>query len=141
MSIAELIIGMSLAVLLVGMTIPKVDPGYMKAKWERRRLCSEIRYLKRRDLAGIEEFMRIDEVDGKTCYKILFRSKVLRKLDVDEDISVKTGIDMIKFQENGKPNKSGEINVIYKKKFYSITITPISGRILFKEGIYDDSKK
>ena len=40
------------------------------------------------------------------------------------------------FHTNGKPYKAGTVEINYKKKIYSITITPISGRVLFKEGIY-----
>lgn len=48
MSLAELIIGMSLVILLIGIVVPKADSGYMKAEWERRKLCSELRLLKRK---------------------------------------------------------------------------------------------
>lgn len=140
MTIAELIIGFSLVILLIGIVVPKADPGYLKAEWERRRLCSELRYLKRRDLAGLEEYMRIRKVNGKTCYKTLLKLKVIREAYVDEDITVRTSIDRIMFQESGVPNESGTIQVGYKEKFYTITITPISGRILFKEGIYSEDK-
>lgn len=127
-------------ILLIGLVFPKADSGYMKAEWERRRLCSEIRYLKRRDLAGLEEFMWITKSNGKTYCQTLFKSKVLRQREIDKDISVRTSLSKIKFQESGVPNESGEINVVYKNKYYCITITPISGRILFKEGFYSGEK-
>ena len=140
MSIAELIIGMSLVILFIGIIFPRIDSGYMKAEWERRRICSEIRYLKRRDLAGLDEFMWFTKSNGKTYYKTLFRGKVLRQREIDKDIDIRTVLSKVKFQESGVPNESGEINVVYKNKYYRITITPISGRILFKEGFYSDDK-
>lgn len=140
MTIAELIIGFSLVILLIGIVVPKADSGYLKAEWERRRLCSELRYLKRRDLAGLEEYMRIRKVNGVTCYKTLFKLKVIRECYVDKDVTVRTSIDKIMFQESGVPKESGTIRVSYKDKIYTITITPISGRILFKEGIYSEDK-
>ena len=45
------------------------------------------------------------------------------------------------FKSDGIPMDSGTIEVRYKEKTYTITITPISGRILFKEGIYSNDKE
>lgn len=140
MSIAELIIGLSLVILLIGIVIPKADSGYMKAEWERRKICSELRYLKRRNLAGIEEYMRIVNINGKTCYRTSFDLKIIKEEYVDKDIKVSSNIKKIMFREDGIPVNSGTIEAIYKNKVYTITITPISGRILFKEGIYSNDK-
>lgn len=141
MSLAELIIGMSLVILLIGIVVPKADSGYMKAEWERRKLCSELRLLKRKNLAGIGEYMRIAKVNNKSCYRTFFDLKLIREEYVDDDIKVASNIKRIMFKSDGIPIDSGTIEIRYKKKTYTITITPISGRILFKEGIYSNDKE
>lgn len=137
---AELVIGMCLMVLLVGLVIPKVDVGYAKAEWERRKLCSEIRYIKRRNLAGVNEDIRVTNSDKKSAYYIACRTNLLKKVEMPENIRMETLIDRIHFHTDGKPYKAGTVEINYKKKVYSITITPISGRVLFKEGIYSSAK-
>ena len=45
---------------------------------------------------------------------------------------------MIKFKEDGTPYPSGTtIRIIYKDTKKEITIVPISGRVLIKEGKYE----
>lgn len=141
MSLAELIIGMSLVILLIGIVVPKSDSGYMKAEWERRKLCSELRLLKRKNLAGIGEYMRIAKVNNKSCYRTFFDLKLIREEYVDDNIKVASNMKKIMFKSDGIPMDSGTIEIRYKKKTYTITITPISGRILFKEGIYSNDKE
>ena len=141
MSLAELIIGMSLVILLVGIVVPKSDSGYMKAEWERRKLCSELRLLKRKNLSGIGEYMRIAKVNNRSCYRTFFDLKLIKEKYVDKDIKVASNIKRIMFKSDGIPMDSGTIEVRYKEKTYTITITPISGRILFKEGIYSNDKE
>ncbi|MED9947311.1 hypothetical protein [Peptacetobacter sp.] len=141
MSLAELIIGMSLVILLIGIVVPKADSGYMKSEWERRKLCSELRLLKRKNLAGIGEYMRIAKVNNKSCYRTFFDLKLIREEYVDDNIKVASNMKKIMFKSDGIPMDSGTIEIRYKKKTYTITITPISGRILFKEGIYSNDKE
>ena len=141
MSLAELIIGMSLVILLIGIVVPKSDSGYMKAEWGRRKLCSELRLLKRKNLAGIGEYMRIAKVNNKSCYRTFFDLKLIREEYVDDNIKVASNMKKIMFKSDGIPMDSGTIEIRYKKKTYTITITPISGRILFKEGIYSNDKE
>ncbi len=141
MSLAELIIGMSLVILLIGIVVPKSDSGYMKAEWERRKLCSELRLLKRKNLSGIGEYMRIAKVNNKSCYRTFFDLKLIREEYVDDNIKVASNMKKIMFKSDGIPMDSGTIEIRYKEKTYTITITPISGRILFKEGIYSNDKE
>lgn len=141
MSLAELIIGMSLVILLIGIVVPKSDSGYMKSEWERRKLCSELRLLKRKNLAGIGEYMRIAKVNNKSCYRTFFDLKLIREEYVDDNIKVASNMKKIMFKSDGIPMDSGTIEIRYKEKTYTITITPISGRILFKEGIYSNDKE
>lgn len=141
MSLAELIIGMSLVILLIGIVVPKADSGYMKSEWERRKLCSELRLLKRKNLAGIGEYMRIAKVNNKSCYRTFFDLKLIREEYVDDNIKVASNMKKIMFKSDGIPVDSGTIEIRYKEKTYTITITPISGRILFKEGIYSNDKE
>ncbi|WP_300527786.1 hypothetical protein [Peptacetobacter sp.] len=141
MSLAELIIGMSLVILLIGIVVPKADSGYMKSEWERRKLCSELRLLKRKNLAGIGEYMRIAKVNNKSCYRTFFDLKLIREEYVDDNIKVASNMKKIMFKSDGIPMDSGTIEIRYKEKTYTITITPISGRILFKEGIYSNDKE
>lgn len=141
MSLAELIIGMSLVILLIGIVVPKADSGYMKSEWERRKLCSELRLLKRKNLAGIGEYMRIAKVNNKSCYRTFFDLKLIREEYVDDNIKIASNMKKIMFKSDGIPMDSGTIEIRYKEKTYTITITPISGRILFKEGIYSNDKE
>lgn len=141
MSLAELIIGMSLVILLIGIVVPKADSGYMKAEWERRKLCSELRLLKRKNISGIGEYMRIAKVNNRSCYRTFFDLKLIKEEYIEEDIKVSSNIKKIMFKANGIPIDSGTIEIKYKEKNYAITITPISGRILFKEGIYSNDKE
>lgn len=141
MSLAELIIGMSLVILLIGIVVQKADSGYMKSEWERRKLCSELRLLKRKNLAGIGEYMRIAKVNNKSCYRTFFDLKLIREEYVDDNIKVASNMKKIMFKSDGIPMDSGTIEIRYKEKTYTITITPISGRILFKEGIYSNDKE
>ena len=67
--------------------------------------------------------------------------KLIKEKYVDKDIKVASNIKRIMFKSDGIPMDSGTIEVRYKEKTYTITITPISGRILFKEGIYSNDKE
>lgn len=140
MSIAELIISMCLVTMLVGIVVPKADIGYISTEWERRKLCSEIRYIKRRNLVGIDEDIRIKNKDGKSFYYIGIRTSLLKKVELPENVFLNSPIDRVHFKASGRPHESGTITFRYKEKEYYITITPISGRVLFKEGIYSDDK-
>lgn len=136
MNVAELIIGMSLMVLLIGISIPKTDTRYIQTEWERRKFCSELRLIKRKNLAGIDESIRVKNDNGKSYYTIGRGFTFNKKIEIPKGIKLYSTIKSISFKEDGKPYESGTIEFSYKEKSYYITITPISGRILFKEDIY-----
>lgn len=140
MSTVELIIGMSLMVLLVGLSIPKVDTGYAKTKWERRKFCSEIRLTKRKNLSGKSESIRVTNKNGNSYYIIQKGLNIEKIVEIPNKIKLYSSMDSISFKEDGRPYESGIVDFQYREKIYQITITPISGRILFKEDIYENEK-
>ncbi|MGL5329224.1 MAG: hypothetical protein ACRDD7_08150 [Peptostreptococcaceae bacterium] len=106
-----------------------------------KELCSDIRYVKSNNILGsLDTYVLITSKDGCFGYRLIENGKNVKETYLDKGIEItnSTGKNRIRFYNNGAPNPSGStIEIFNNKVTKEITIVPVSGRVLFKEGRYE----
>lgn len=139
MTIAELVITISLLFLLASLCIPKRVIDKSSINSFSRQFCSDIRFVRRENiLNNMKTYIYYVKKDGLEGY-------ILRKdgEDAKTNLLPKGGkinhrLSTIKFKSDGSPVERGSTIYISKDNLKrQITITPISGRVLLKEDKYE----
>lgn len=76
--------------------------------------------------------------DKEKSYIVRNDGKDLKKITLPEETKLSYNQSRIRFKRDGSPDPKGQTITIYNKDFKKeITIVPISGRVLLKEGKYE----
>lgn len=76
--------------------------------------------------------------EGKQSYVLREKGKDVKEIALPKDAELKYTIEKIMFKRDGSPDKTGTtITIKHRENKKEITIVPVSGRVLIKEGIYE----
>lgn len=144
MTTIELIIAISIIVIITSICFIKYEGDNYRIDSFARQLCSDIRYVRRENmLNNVSVYIRFAKEDNKWSY-ILHRNKNEDKrvyLPQNANLQFPIGKDtsIISFYSNGLyKNGGGTITINKNNEYKYITIVPVSGRVLYKEGIYEN---
>ena len=108
-----------------------------------KELCSDIRYVRRENMLNNPNvYIRFLKEDNKWSYILQKNKKEDKRVYLPESVNLNYPINqsnnLICFYTNGTYKNGGLTITINKGNNYKyITIVPVSGRVLYKEGIYE----
>ena len=143
MTTIELIIGIALIVLISSICFVKFQCDNYKINAFARSLCSDIRYVRRENMLNNStvyiRFINENNRYGYTLHRCKKEDKkVLLPRNTNLSYPINLGSSLIKFNRDGSFIQGGGTISINKDNNYKyITIVPVSGRVLVKEGIYE----
>lgn len=143
MTTLELIITISIIVIISSTCFMKFKDDNYRIELFVRQLCSDIRYVRRENmLDNPNTYIRFSYEDDKWSY-ILHRNKTEDKRvylpkGVNLNFPISQSFSLISFYTSGLyKNGGGTITINKDNNYKYITIVPVSGRVLYKEGIYE----
>ena len=146
-ALIEVLCAVLILTSLAGVLLFGVDTRNVKIETFVRSLCSDIRYVRLRNMSAENTTLVKQEVleDGRDAYVLKEGGKVLRQVALPKDTVIEHSFGVIQFTCTGVLTGSsrgrGEtIKIIDNKSEESTTLTivPFSGRVLIKEGIYGE---
>lgn len=106
-----------------------------------KELCNDIRYTRSDNMLGdLNTYILMINKDNCDGYKLVESGKSVKEVYLRDGIKISHNSKdkKIRFRNDGSPNPVGSTIKIYNDKTTKeITIVPISGRVLFKEGQYE----
>ncbi len=137
----ELLITISLIMIISLIPIYKINIRDYKIDSFVRQLCSDIRYTRIKNM-NYNESVKIcyEESEEGTIYLLKESGEIKKKVQLPKNTELIHGLQIIDFGLNGVIKHTGETIKIKdktNKKIKIITIVPVSGRVLIKEGIYE----
>ena len=145
MSTLELIVAISIIVILSTICFMKYEGDNYKVELFAKELCSDIRYVRRENMLNNSSvYIRFLKEDNKWSYILQRNKKEDKRVYLPENVNLNYPINQnnnnfISFYTNGLYKNGGVTISINKDNNYKyITIVPISGRVLYKEGIYEN---
>lgn len=143
MTTLELVIGTSLIIIICGICFMKFKGDNYNINSFSKQLCSDIRYVRRENmLDNTNVYIRFVNENNKWGY-VLHRNsledkKVFLPQNTKLNYPISSTTSHIKFNRQGAFLQGGGTITINKDSDYKyITIVPVSGRVLYKEGIYE----
>ncbi|CAH2212944.1 conserved protein of unknown function [Tepidibacter aestuarii] len=138
----ELLITISLIMVISLIPIYKINIRDYKIDSFVRQLCSDIRYtrIKNMNYGNSAKIYYEKSEEGTTSYILKDFGKIKKKVRLPKNTDIYYSVEKIDFGLNGVIRHRGETIKIkdkINKKTKIITIVPISGRVLIKEGIYE----
>ncbi|MDR1773295.1 MAG: hypothetical protein LBR30_00240 [Clostridioides sp.] len=138
-TLVELVVSISIVVLIATICIPKEKNNYRQLNLLARQLTTDIKYVRRKNMLGdYNTYITFVKKNGISSY-ILTEEGKSREIIFPKGIVTKSGDVVLKFNKDGKFSNNYSI-IRVEKGSYSreITITPISGRVLLKEDLYEE---
>ena len=139
MTLVELVITISIILVIATLCFPKDNIEKYQVNSFIKQLCSDIRYVRNINIIGnTNTYVYLNKNDGRISFTLNENKKDIKKVYLPKECKIKYTRPMIKFKSDGSPYPSGTtIKIIYKDIKKEITIVPISGRVLIKEGKYE----
>ena len=139
MTLVELVVGISIIVLITTLCFPKVSIEKYQVNSFIKQLCSDIRYVRNINMMGnTNAYIFLEKNDDDISFILNENNKDIKQVHLPKNCNIKFTRPIIKFKTDGTPLPSGTtIKIIYKNSEIQITIVPISGRVLIKEGKYE----
>lgn len=143
MSMVELVIAISIISILSTTCFMKYEGDNYKIHVFAKELCSDIRYVRRENMLNNQSvYIRFVQEEDKWCYILQRNKKEDKKVYLPSDVNLNYPINsnnnFINFNTNGLYKNGGiTININKGNDYKYITIVPVSGRVLYKEGIYE----
>lgn len=139
MTLVELVVGISIIVLITTLCFPKVSIEKYQVNSFVKQLCSDIRYVRNINMMGnTNAHVYLEKNSEGISFKLNENRKDIKQVHLPKDCNIQFTRPIIKFKTDGTPLYSGTtIKIIYKNSETEITIVPISGRVLIKEGKYE----
>ena len=121
------------------MCIPKFNLYNYEVDSFVKQLCSDIRYVKSNNMLGnINSFLVMTNENGKNGYILIDKGVKVKDVYLPNNVDIKYQNKKIYFMKDGTPSPTGSTIKIFNEKIIKeITIVPVSGRVLFKEGQYE----
>ena len=139
MTLVELVITISIILLITTLCFPKDNIEKYQINSFIKQLCSDIRYVRNINMMGnTNAYVYLEKNDEGSSFKLNEDRKDIKQVYLPKDCKIQFTRPIIKFKSDGTPTPSGtSIKIINKNKVIEITIVPISGRVLIKEGRYE----
>ncbi len=141
MTVAELVISISILIVVSTTVFPKYTVEEHEINSFIRQLVSDVRYVRKVNTMGdLQTSISFQFDDSKNQHYYILREggKNKREITLPKDVNLTYSKATIKFMKSGIPNGCAmTIKIINNEDIKEITITPVSGRILFKEGEYE----
>ena len=139
MTLVELVITISIILLITTLCFPKDNIEKYQINSFIKQLCSDIRYVRNINMMGnTNAYVYLEKNDEGSSFKLNEDRKDIKQVYLPKDCKIQFTRPIIKFKSDGTPTPSGtSIKIINKNKVIEITIVPISGRVLIKEGKYE----
>ena len=139
MTLVELVITISIILLITTIYFPKVNIEKYQVNSFTKQLCSDIRYVRNLNKMGnTNTYIYLNKSEEGSSFTLNENRKDIKKVYLPKTCKIAYTRPMIKFRGGGTPYPSGTtIRIIYKDTKKEITIVPISGRVLIKEGKYE----
>lgn len=138
MTLVELVISISIILLISTLCFPKLNISKYKIDLFTKQICSDIRYIRNENMLGNSSVYIYYTDDKEKSYIVRNDGKDLKKITLPEETKLSYDQSRIRFKRDGAPDPKGQTITIYNKDFKKeITIVPISGRVLLKEGKYE----
>ncbi len=143
MTTIELVITISIISIISSICFMKYENNSYKIESFARELCSDIRYVRRENMLDNKNvYIRFVNENNKWSY-ILHRNKredkkVILPQNVNLNFPIGQNTSLIYFHPDGRYiNNGGTITISKDDDYKYITIVPVSGRVLYKEGLYE----
>ncbi|MBQ6631014.1 MAG: hypothetical protein IJH55_02630 [Romboutsia sp.] len=139
MTLVELVITISIILLITTLCFPKDNIEKYQINSFIKQLCSDIRYVRNINMMGnTNAYVYLEKNDEGSSFKLNEDRNDIKQVYLPKDCKFQFTRSIIKFKSDGTPTPSGtSIKIINKDKVIEITIVPISGRVLIKEGKYE----
>lgn len=135
MTLIEVLITLSIITLVTFIIFPKYDANLYKFQSISKQLCSDLRYIRKKNILGDNKtYISLENKNGQKVYILKEDGKVKKEVILPKDMKILYLQSIIIFERNGTINNKGAtITLKYKEQKNEITVTPVSGRILLKE--------
>ena len=139
MTLIELVITVSITLLISSLCFPKDNIKKYQVNSFVKQLCSDIRYIRNINMMGnTDAYVYLENNDGQYSFTLNENKKNIKTVHLPKECKIEYTRQLIKFKSDGKPYPSGTtIKIVYENTKKEITIVPISGRVLIKEGKYE----
>ena len=143
MSTLELIVTISIIVIMSSICFMKYEVDNYKIEFFAKELCSDIRYVRRENMLNNPNvYIRFISQNNKWSYILHRNKKEDKRVYLPENVNLNFPIgqnnSLISFYTSGLyKNGGGTISINKGNRYKYITIVPVSGRVLYKEGIYE----
>lgn len=141
MTLVELLIAIAIMLLIITLCLPKDNIEKHMINSVTKQLCSDIRYIRRCNmLEDNSTYILYIKEKSKSGYAIKQKGEFIKEVLLPENVSISDNItnNSIKFDKYGSPYPNGgTIKIGDKSSKREITIVPVSGRVLLKEGKYE----
>ncbi|MEF9992511.1 MAG: hypothetical protein RRZ84_00125 [Romboutsia sp.] len=130
---------MSIILLISSMCLPKDNIEKHLINSFTKQLCSDIRYVRQKNmLSDSSSYIIYENNSGKSGYVLKENGKTKKSVFLPTNTKLNYSPNTIKFLPDGSPYPTGgTISVTNNKIKKEITIVPVSGRVLLKEGKYE----
>ena len=141
MTLVEVVLGITILSLICTISFTKLNLDNYKTKAFIRQLASDIRYVRKiNKLGNSNVYIIFTSSEGKKGYILRENGNNAKTIFLPKGIDIKYSVSNILFDRQGAFHTGGTTISIGKNgDFTKITIVPVSGRVLIKEGIYDET--
>jgi len=138
-TLVELVITISIILIITTLCFPKNNIEKYQVNSFIKQLCSDIRYVRNINMMGnTNVYLYLDNNEDASSFTLNENKQSIKQVYLPKECKIEYTRPMIKFKVDGTPYPSGTtIKIIYKNIKKEITIVPISGRVLIKEGKYE----
>ena len=143
MTTLEIIVTINIMIIMFSIFFMKYECDNYRIEFFAKELCSDIRYVRRENMLNNHNVYISFLKENDKWFYILRRNKredkrVCLPKSVNLNFPVGQNNSLISFYTNGLYKNGGGTISINKGNIYKyITIVPVSGRVLYKEGIYE----
>lgn len=139
MTLVEVVITISIMLIISSLCFPKDSISKYQINLFAKQLCSDIRYVRKANMLGnLKTYIYYIVDEEEISYIVRENGNDLKKVHLPKGSSIRYRNNKVKFKPDGSPDPNGQTINIYKEKLkIEITIVPVSGRVLLKEGKYE----
>ncbi|MGM9534714.1 MAG: Tfp pilus assembly protein FimT/FimU [Intestinibacter sp.] len=138
MTLVEVLVGITLLALICTISFSKINLDNYKVNSFIRQLNSDIRYVRMvNKLGNSKVYIVFTQKNSCKGYILMENGTTAKGVFLPKNINLNYSVSKILFDNKGAFYMGGTtINVGKGKDYTEITIVPVSGRVLIKEGIY-----
>lgn len=138
MTLVEVVISITIIILVVTLGFPKDNLQKYEINSFAKQLCSDIRYVRKSNMLGNSDtYIYYKKTEYLKSYILRENSKDIKEIFLPTEVEIYYNRGKLQFRKDGSPEPTGTtITIMNKYIKKEITIVPISGRVLLKEGKY-----